>query len=114
MVRDTRYALRMLAPGMMAFALASPIVHAQGAAVEATPCDVLSRPMEFNGKTVRVSGRVQTGLDDFVLRAPGCSGTASTRPPAATTDAIAPVSWISPWASGATCASAANTAGPST
>ncbi len=82
MVRDTRYALRMLAPGMMAFALASPIIHAQGAAVEATPCDVLSRPMEFNGKTVRVSGTVQTGLDDFVLRAPGCSGTPLSSPQA--------------------------------
>ena len=56
--------------------------HAQAAAVEATPCDLLSRPMEFNGKTVRVTGLVQTGLDDFVLRAPGCSGTPLSSPQA--------------------------------
>ncbi len=56
--------------------------HAQAAIVEATPCDVLSRPVDFNGKTVRVSGTVQTGLDDFVLRAPGCSGTPLSSPQA--------------------------------
>ena len=38
--------------------------------------------MEFNGKTVRISGTVQTGLDDFVLRAPGCTGTPLSSPQA--------------------------------
>lgn len=57
-------------------------VQAQVAIVEATPCDVLSRPMDFNGKTVRVNGTVQTGLDDFVLRAPGCTGTPLSSPQA--------------------------------
>jgi hypothetical protein len=68
---------------ILALALTTAVgAHAQAAIIEATPCDVLSRPMEFNGKTVRLSGTVQTGLDDFVLRAPGCTGTPLSSPQA--------------------------------
>ena len=66
-------------------ALAFALIAATGAGaqvVEATPCDVLARPMEFSGRTVRVTGTVQTGLDDFVLRAPGCTGTPASSPQA--------------------------------
>jgi hypothetical protein len=50
-------------------------LHAQTpAVVDATPCDVLQRPADFNGKTVRLTGTVQAGFDDFALRAPGCTG----------------------------------------
>ena len=76
---------RFLPARLLALALAAipaGSAHAQGAVVEATPCDVLSRPMDFNGKTVRVSGTVQTGLDDFALRAPGCTGTPLSSPQA--------------------------------
>jgi hypothetical protein len=69
--------------GFTALALVvTATAHAQSVAVEATPCDVLSRPMDFNGKTVRLTGTVQTGLDDFVLRAPGCAGTPLSSPQA--------------------------------
>jgi hypothetical protein len=44
------------------------------AAVDATPCDVLQRPADFNGRIVRLTGTVQAGFDDFVLRASGCTG----------------------------------------
>ena len=84
MVRRDRTLPGTLARGLIVLAVAvtPPPAHPQGSAVEATPCDVLSRPMDFNGKTVRVSGTVQTGLDDFVLRAPGCAGTLLSSPQA--------------------------------
>ena len=69
--------LGLLAPGLVARNACG-----QTPVVDATPCDVLSRPMEFNGRTVRISGTVQTGLDDFVMRAPGCTGTTLSSPQA--------------------------------
>ena len=44
------------------------------AVVVASSCDLLARPMEFNGQHVQVTGTVQAGLDDFLLRADGCTG----------------------------------------
>jgi hypothetical protein len=83
MAGGMRFSRFGLVSGLLVSALALPTVQSRAqAAVEVTPCDVLSRPMEFNGKTVRVSGTVQTGLDDFVMRAPGCSGTSLSSPQA--------------------------------
>lgn len=40
--------------------------------VDATVCDILKNPQSFNGKTVRVSGTVSAGLDNFVIKGAGC------------------------------------------
>ena len=56
-----------------AVAQALPKTPAAGEVVDTTPCDVLAHPADFDGKTVRMQGTVQVGLDDFLLRAEGCT-----------------------------------------
>jgi len=41
-------------------------------AVDAKVCDILAHPKDFNGKTVRVTGIVAAGFDEFVIRDTGC------------------------------------------
>ena len=50
-----------------AFALG---LHAQVA--DTTVCDVLKNPTAFDGKMVRIKATVAAGLDQFVLKGPGC------------------------------------------
>ena len=50
-----------------AFALG---LHAQVA--DTTVCDVLKNPTAFDGKIVRIKATVAAGLDQFVLKGPGC------------------------------------------
>lgn len=40
--------------------------------VDTTVCDVLKNPKSFDGKTVRIKGTVQSGLDDFVITGGDC------------------------------------------
>ena len=40
--------------------------------VDAKVCDILAHPKDFNGKTVRVTGIVAAGFDEFVIRDTGC------------------------------------------
>ena len=43
------------------------------AATDATVCDVVNHPKQFDGKTVRVKGVVQADFDSFVMRGDSCS-----------------------------------------
>jgi hypothetical protein len=45
-------------------------LHAQ--AVDATVCDVLQNPANYNGKIVRIKGTVAAGLDRFAIEGAGC------------------------------------------
>jgi hypothetical protein len=45
-------------------------LHAQ--TVDATVCDILDKPLSFNGKTVRVKGTVAAGLDSFMIKGDSC------------------------------------------
>lgn len=59
--------------GLLAIGLACAFtsgLHAQ--VVDATVCDILKNPVSFNGKTVRISGTVSAGLDNFVIKGTGC------------------------------------------
>lgn len=41
-------------------------------AVDAKVCDILAHPAEFNGKTVRITGTVAAGFDEFLIRDTSC------------------------------------------
>lgn len=41
--------------------------------VDATVCDVVGHPGKFDGKTVRLTGTVQVGMDSFLMRGDSCS-----------------------------------------
>jgi hypothetical protein len=41
-------------------------------AVDAKVCDILAHPKDFNGKTVRVTGTVVAGFDEFMIRDTSC------------------------------------------
>lgn len=43
--------------------------------VAATVCDILSNPQRFDGETVRVTGQVVAGFEQFAVKGPGCSHT---------------------------------------
>jgi hypothetical protein len=43
-----------------------PAIHAQ--AVDVNVCDVVKKPQDFNGKTVRIKGVVFAGFDSFVIK----------------------------------------------
>lgn len=43
-----------------------------GAVVDASVCDVTGHPAKFDGKTVRLSGIVQVGVDSFLMRGESC------------------------------------------
>jgi len=48
-------------------------VTGQAQTVDAKVCDVINHPKEFDGKTVRLTGLVQTDFDSFIMRGDACS-----------------------------------------
>lgn len=40
--------------------------------VDAKVCDVVGHPMQYDGKTVRLTGTVQVGVDSFLMRGDSC------------------------------------------
>lgn len=40
--------------------------------VDTTVCDILKNPVAFNGKIVRITGTVEAGFDQFVVKGPSC------------------------------------------
>lgn len=58
---------RLLFLALLAVASVSTI-HAQ--AVDVNVCDVVKKPQDFNGKTVRIKGIVFAGFDSFIVKDP--------------------------------------------
>jgi hypothetical protein len=46
---------------------------ASAQAVDTKLCDILARPMDFNGRIVRVTGTVVAGFDEFMMRDTNCN-----------------------------------------
>src|ERR1700722_4245233 len=59
---------RLLTIALMS--ICSCCLHAQ--AVDATVCDVLQNPANYNGKIVRIKGTVSASLDRFAIEGTGC------------------------------------------
>lgn len=51
-------------------AASSGVANAQ--VVDAKVCDVVGHPTQFDGKTVRLTGTVQVGVDSFLMRGDSC------------------------------------------
>ena len=43
--------------------------------VDTKLCDILAHPRDFDGKTVRVTGTVAVGFDEFIIRDTSCKQT---------------------------------------
>jgi hypothetical protein len=48
-----------------------------GQVVDASVCDVLSNPLAFDGKMVRLTATAVTGFDEFVIQGSGCNSEGS-------------------------------------
>ena len=53
--------------------LAGMATAGQAQTVDAKVCDVINHPKDFDGKTVRLTGLVQTDFDSFIMRGDTCS-----------------------------------------